>query len=90
MNTLKNDLVYLEFRPKKEEILDTKKGRTWVTPHGKSYQIDWDKVGNKYFIILIYKGHRMKLTESDWNKGDIDTFIKVMEEGLKVKGRYEK
>ena len=66
-------------KSKKDDILDAKVGRTWVTPKNRHYQFDYTKDGNKYIFIVIYKGHRMRCKESDFNKMNIDDLIDIME-----------
>ena len=69
-------------RPKKDQILDARKGRTWVTPKNREYQIDRRKEGRKYIIILIYKGNRMQVSESDYNLIPTDTLLDAIEKEL--------
>ena len=66
-------------KSKKDDILDAKVGRTWVTPKGRHYQFDYTKDGSKYLFIIIYKGHRMKCKEVDFNRMNIDDLLDIME-----------
>lgn len=70
---------------RKDDVLDAKKGRNWVTPKNRTYQFDYERVGNKYFYIIIYKGSRMKIPESDFNRTDIDSLLDSMDDGLNIK-----
>lgn len=63
-------------RKKKEDLLDAKKGRTFVTPQNRSYTIlDWKKESNKYFLTLQFEGKDFQISEKDFNKFDTDTML---------------
>lgn len=66
-------------RPKKDEVLNAKVGKTFVSPQNKSYSFDYEKRGNKYIYIIIYKGERMQVAESDFNKTPIDVLLTAIE-----------
>lgn len=67
---------------KKDEILDAKVGKTFVSPNNKEYSFDYRKEGRKYIMIVIFKGHRMQVKESDFNRFTIDELISVIENEL--------
>jgi hypothetical protein len=69
---------------KKDDVLNAKKGRTFVTPKNKEYKFDWKKVGNKYIFIIDYKGHKMQVPEADFNRTPIDSLLSAMDKGLSV------
>lgn len=69
---------------KTEDWLDARKGKTMVTPKNRKYSIDWERVGNKYFVILIYKNQRMKVKLSDYNKTNTDDLLTAMERGMQI------
>jgi len=70
--------------PKKELVLDGKKGRNFVTPKNKTYQFDYEKIGNSYNFIIIYMGKRMRMKESDFNKHNIDDILISIENSLAI------
>lgn len=52
---------------KKEDVLNTKVGRTFVLPSGKSYEFtEYRKEGRKYIFLVTYKGTRCQVKESDF------------------------
>lgn len=63
---------------KKDEVLNAKRGRVFVTPKNRNYTFDYRKEGRKYIFIISYNGYRMQMSESDYNRNDIDTLIDVM------------
>ena len=69
-------------RHTKTEILDAKKGRTFITPKGKEYVFDYEKVGNIVIIIIHYKGNRIEVSESGYDKTPIDDLIQAIENEL--------
>ena len=64
----------LELGIKKEDVLNSKKGKIFVTPNNESYIFDWEKRGRKYVFIIEYKGIRMQVLESIFNTTPIDTW----------------
>ena len=60
---------------KKEEVLNAKKGHTFITPKNREYQLDWEKIGNKFIIVVIYQGIRCQVKESIYNKTNTDDII---------------
>lgn len=68
---------------KKEDFLNGKVGKTFITPQNKSYVFNYRKQGNIYIFIIDYKGKKMQLTESDFNKIPIDTLIETMDKEIK-------
>lgn len=68
----------------KDSILDAKVGRTFTSPSGKEYGFDYTKIGRKYTFVLIYKGARMQMTESQWNTSSIDQLIESIEQGMAI------
>lgn len=67
---------------KKQDIFEAKKNRTFVTPNNREYQLDYEKIGNKYIIIIIYKGKRMQIKEQDYNCMPIDGLLIAIEKTL--------
>jgi hypothetical protein len=67
---------------KKENVLLAKKGKTFVTPQNRTYVFDYKKTGNKYMFIICYKGYRMQVKETDFNRSDIDDLLSVMENSI--------
>jgi len=63
---------------KKDEVLNAKRGRVFVTPKNRNYTFDYRKEGRKYIFIISHNGYRMQMSESDYNRNDIDTLIDVM------------
>jgi len=59
-------------------VLSAKKGKTFISPNGKEYGFDFEKIGRAYMFILIHDGKRMRVKESDYNNTPIDTLINAM------------
>ena len=70
---------------KKVDFLMAKKGKIFVTPKGKSYVFDFEKVGRKYYFIISYMDSRMRILESEFNRTHIDHLLTTMEKGLSIK-----
>lgn len=69
---------------KKEVVLNAKKGRTFVTPMGKEYQFDYERVSkNSYHFIILYKDKRWRMKESEFNRSDIDSLLISIENHIK-------
>lgn len=64
---------------RKEDVLNAKRGKTFVTPNGEEYQLDYEKRGNKYIIIFIHRGIRMQVKEAEFNKTPIRHLILAIE-----------
>ena len=64
---------------KKDEVLSAKVGKVFVTPKNKEYSFDFVKEGRKYIYVIIYLGYRMRITESDFNKSNIDDLLTSIE-----------
>ena len=69
---------------KKDDVLQAKAGRTFVTPENRSYIFDYTKHGNKYIFIIEYKNHRMQIKESDFNRTNIDDLLTIMDNSIKT------
>ncbi len=69
---------------KKDSVLMAKSGRTFVTPNNKQYVFDFIKEGRKYIFVINYFGHKMRISESDFNRANIDDLLGSMEEGIKL------
>lgn len=69
---------------KKEEVLLAKSGKTFVTPNNKSYVFTYTKHGSKYIFCIEYLGYKMHITESDFNKTNIDDLLCTMEKGMSI------
>lgn len=72
---------------KKEDILNAKYGKTFVTPNNKNYVFTYRKEGKKYIFIIEYKDHKMQVTEHDFNTHSIDVLIETIERELN--GNFE-
>ena len=57
---------------KKQDRLDGKRGRTFITPKNRSYVFDYLKEGSKYTYIICYKDFRYQISEQEWKQNDID------------------
>lgn len=64
---------------KKESVLLAKKGKTFVTNNNKTYQFDYEKIGNKYHFIICYLDKRWRMTESDFNRHSMDDILNSIE-----------
>lgn len=70
---------------KKEEVLNAKVGRIFVTPKNNEYTFNYRKEGRKYIFIISYKGYNMQVSESDFNRTPIDTLIEILKKGIAIK-----
>lgn len=68
----------------KEEIIKAKNGKTFITPNNKEYVFNYMKQGNKYTFILTYLEHKMRISETDFNRINIDELLSTIERGLKI------
>ena len=50
---------------RKDEVLNAKVGKTFITPQNKEYSFDYRKEGSKYIYIIVYMGKRWQIMESD-------------------------
>jgi len=73
---------------KKEEVLSAKSGKTFITPNNKSYIFTYTKYDSKYIFCIEYKGYKMLITESDFNKTKIDDLLCTMERGIAIANDY--
>ena len=60
---------------RKDSVLDAKCNRTFVTPQNREYSFDYCKIGRSYMFILTYRGHKLRIKESDFNRFDIDELL---------------
>jgi len=52
---------------KKQDRLDAKKGRTFITPNNNEYTFDdYYKEGKKYIYVIGYKGTQFEVAEQDF------------------------
>jgi hypothetical protein len=72
-------------RVKKDDFLDAKVGRTFVTPLNREFIFNYRKEGRKYIFILTYRGHNMQVKESDFNLTPIDDLLMIMDNELNDK-----
>lgn len=70
---------------KKEDVLNAKVGRIFVTPKNNEYMFNYQKEGKKYIFIITWNGYNMKISESDFNRTPIDTLIEAIKKGSKIK-----
>ena len=68
---------------KKEDVLNGKKGRSFITPKNRSYIFDYEKVGNIYHFIVVYDGGRFRMKESEFNRYNIDDLLDSIENRYK-------
>jgi len=64
---------------KKDELLNAKAGKTFITPNNKKYIFDFTKEGRKYIFIINYLEYKMMISESDFNKTNIDDLLSSIE-----------
>lgn len=69
---------------KKDDVLTAKAGRTFVTPNNKKYVFDFTKEGRKYIFVINYLGYKMRISESDFNRANIDDLLCSMEKSIQV------
>lgn len=67
---------------KKDDMLNAKAGKTFVTPDNKEYVFTYRKEGRKYIFIIEYKGNKMQVSEYDFNTHSIDSLISTIEREL--------
>lgn len=75
-----------EYR-KKDDVLNAKVAKIFVTPNNKEYVFSYRKEGRKYIFIIEYKGHKMQVREHDFNTLPIDSLISTIERELN--GQFE-
>jgi hypothetical protein len=52
---------------KKQDRLDAKKGKTFITPNNNEYTFDdYYKEGKKYIYVIGYKGTQFEVAEQDF------------------------
>lgn len=60
-------------KPLKEEVLNAKLNKTYVTPKGLQYTfVEWYKMGRIYHFIIEHRGKRINFKESDYKSMDLD------------------
>jgi hypothetical protein len=69
---------------KKDDVLMAKAGRTFVTPNNKEYIFDFFKEGRKYIFVINYLGYKMRISESDFNRTNIDDLLCSIEKSIQV------
>lgn len=69
-------------KPTKADQLEAYKGKTFVTIDGEEYQRDYEKRGRIYIIILIYKGRRMQIKESELKQHSIRQLINSIKDHI--------
>lgn len=72
-------------KTRKEDILNAKVNKTFMTPLNREYIFNYRKVGNKYIYIISFEGNSMQVKESDFNITKIDVLIDAIIAGLKIK-----
>ena len=72
-------------KTRKEDILNSKANKTFITPLNREYIFNYRKEGNKYIYIISFEGNSMQIKESDFNLIKIDSLIDAIIEGLKIK-----
>jgi len=72
-------------KTRKEDILNAKINKTFITPLNREYIFNYRKEGNKYIYIISFEGNSMQIKESDFNLIKIDSLIDAIIEGLKIK-----
>ena len=72
-------------KTRKEDILNAKVNKTFITPLDREYIFNYRKVGNKYIYIISFENNSMQIEESDYNLNKIDVLIDAIIEGLKIK-----
>jgi len=61
---------------KKQDRLDAKKGRTFITPNNDEYTFDdYYKEGRKYIYVIGYKGTQFEVAEQDFESFAKSKFI---------------
>ena len=70
---------------KKNEVLLAKSGKTFVTANNKTYTFNFIKEGRKYIFIINYLGYKMRITESDFNRNNIDDLLLSIEKSIQIK-----
>lgn len=72
-------------RRSKLSVMEAKKGRSFMTPQNRSYVFDFEKIGNKYMVILIYKEQRMRVSEVDYNRTNTDVLLSAIDKEINNK-----
>ena len=67
---------------RKDEVLNAKVGKTFVTPENKKYTFDYRKEGRRYIFIIGYNGYNMQVTEAVYNLHSIDVLINAMQKEI--------
>lgn len=69
---------------KKDDVLNSKIGKCFISPNNKEYSFDYRKEGRKYIYIIIYMGFRMQISESYYNRTNIDILLNSMENSINI------
>lgn len=67
---------------KKDDVLNAKVGATFVTPKGRTYKFNYEKVGRKYIFILEYRDTKMQVKEVDYNRSNTDDLLQLIDNEL--------
>lgn len=59
----------------KEELLNAKLGRIFITPKNNNYTFSYRKEGRKYIFIIGFKEYNFELLESAYNLNEVDNLI---------------
>jgi hypothetical protein len=68
--------------PKKNDLLNARAGKTFVTPLNREFVFNYRREGRKYIFILTYRGHNIQVKESEFNLTPIDDLLRVMDKEL--------
>jgi hypothetical protein len=68
---------------RKDEVLNAKVGKTFITPQNREYSFDYRKEGRKYIFIILYMGKRWQILESEFNRSNIDDLLQGIEKTIK-------
>ena len=60
---------------RKDELLNAKVGRTFVTPKNNQYTFNYRKEGRKYIFIIGYKEYNFEIVECAYNLLEVDNLI---------------
>lgn len=71
-------------RIKKDDFLNARRGRTFVSPQNKEYQLDYEKIGRIYHIVIIYLGKRWRMNEPDFNRSNINDILNSIENSNQI------
>jgi hypothetical protein len=69
---------------KKDDILNSKCNKTFVTPNNKEYTFNYRKEKRSYIFIINYKGYNCQIKESEFNTSNIDDILNSMDKGIEI------